>query len=91
MVTQTINFSTIDVLFVLRSFTFVSAGFSFGGILCYEVACQLTQRAEDVAMVTMLDTMPWFPKTTVKDKNPDFQKFQGFLAADLKDKMVRKS
>ena len=75
----------------LWSFTFVSAGFSFGGILCYEVACQLIQGAEDVAMVTMLDTMPWFPKATVKDKNPDFQKFQDFFAADLKDKMVRKS
>lgn len=69
-------------------FTFISAGFSFGGILCYEIACQMTQDGEDVAMVIMLDTMPWFPKTTTQDKNPELEKFKDFLTADLKNKMV---
>ena len=48
----------------------------------------MTQDGEDVAMVIMLDTMPWFPKTTTQDNNPELEKFKDFLAADLKNKMV---
>ena len=69
---------------------FILAGFSFGGILSYEAACQLTQDGEDVAMVTMLDTMPWFPKS-VQDNDPRFEKFQDHLIDDLGEKMVSES
>ena len=40
----------------------LSAGFSFGGMLAYEMASQLVEQDEEVAMVWMLDTYPWFPK-----------------------------
>lgn len=55
--------------------------------MSYEVACQLTQGGEDVAMVAMLDTMPWFPKS-VQDQNADFEKLQENLIHDLQEKMV---
>lgn len=55
--------------------------------MSYEVACQLTQDGEDVAMVTMLDTMSWLPKS-FQENEAQFEKFQDFLLADLKEKMV---
>ena len=51
------------------------------------MACQLTQDDEEVAMVTMLDTMTWFPKS-FQDNKTQLEKFQDFLVSDLKKKMV---
>ncbi|CAB4027398.1 Phthiocerol synthesis polyketide synthase type I [Paramuricea clavata] len=70
-----------------RTGPYYLAGFSFGGILSYEVACQLRQDGEDIAMVTMLDTMSWLPKS-FQENEAQFEKFQHFLLADLKEKMV---
>ena len=40
----------------------IIGGFSFGGTIAYEMACQLIQHHEEVAMVMLLDTFPWVPK-----------------------------
>jgi surfactin synthase thioesterase subunit len=77
----------IDSILGHSTHVFISAGFSFGGLLSYEVACQLTQDGEEVAMVTMLDTMAWFPNS-FQDNETQFKKFQDFLISDLKGKMV---
>ena len=46
---------TICILFYL-------AGYSFGGLVAYEIASELRRKNETVAMVFMVDTYPWFSK-----------------------------
>ena len=41
---------------------FYSAGYSFGGIVAYEIASELRRKNETVAMVFMVDTYAWFSK-----------------------------
>ena len=38
------------------------AGYSFGGVVAYEMASELKRKNETVAMVFMVDTYSWFPK-----------------------------
>ncbi len=38
------------------------AGYSFGGMVAYEMASELKRNNETVAMVFMVDTYAWFPK-----------------------------
>jgi thioesterase domain-containing protein len=38
------------------------AGYSFGGMVAYEMASELKRNNEIVAMVFMVDTYAWFPK-----------------------------
>lgn len=46
----------------------ITAGFSFGGTLCFEVASQLNEQDEDVATVILLDTYQWFPSPAIHSK-----------------------
>ena len=39
------------------------AGYSYGGLLAYEMACILTEQEEGVEFVAMIDTFPWFPSS----------------------------
>ena len=36
-------------------------GYSYGGLLAYEIASLLTEKNQKVAFVAMIDTFPWFP------------------------------
>lgn len=39
------------------------AGYSYGGLLAFEMACILTEEDEIVEFVTMIDTFPWHPQS----------------------------
>ena len=39
------------------------AGYSFGGMVAYEMASELKRNNETVAMVFMVDTYAWFPES----------------------------
>ena len=61
----------MTVVFIIHVFknthdnvVFISfeAGYSFGGMVAYEMASELIRNSETVAMVFMVDTYPWFPK-----------------------------
>ena len=56
----------------------VAAGFSFGGTLSFEVASQLKEHGDNVAMVIMLDTLPWFPESLIHTRQfcATFQELQ---------------
>lgn len=59
------------------------AGYSYGGLLAYEMACILTEQEEVVEFVGMIDTFPWYPPSKslaikltsllAKDKLPERQ------------------
>ena len=36
-------------------------GYSYGGLLAYEMASLLTEQKQGVAFVAMIDTFPWWP------------------------------
>ena len=36
-------------------------GYSYGGLLAYEIASLLTEKNQRVEFVAMIDTFPWFP------------------------------
>ena len=36
-------------------------GYSYGGLLAYEMACLLTEQNQRVELVAMIDTFPWSP------------------------------
>ena len=38
-------------------------GYSYGGLLAYEMASIFKENGDDVAFVAMLDTLPWYPKS----------------------------
>ncbi|XP_028418839.1 uncharacterized protein LOC114544380 [Dendronephthya gigantea] len=47
---------------------FYLAGYSFGGLLAYEMASELKRNGETVAMVFMVDTFAWHPKALTNGK-----------------------
>ncbi|XP_028418020.1 uncharacterized protein LOC114542749 [Dendronephthya gigantea] len=47
---------------------FYLAGYSFGGLLAYEMASELKRDGETVAMVFMVDTFAWHPKALTNGK-----------------------
>ena len=38
-------------------------GYSYGGLLAYEMASLLTEQNQRVEFVAMIDTFPWFPRS----------------------------
>ena len=38
-------------------------GYSYGGIVAYEIASLLTEQKQRVEFVAMIDTFPWFPRS----------------------------
>ena len=38
-------------------------GYSYGGLLAYEMASLLTEQNHRVEFVAMIDTFPWFPRS----------------------------
>ena len=38
-------------------------GYSYGGLLAYEMASLLTERNQRVEFVAMIDTFPWYPRS----------------------------
>ena len=39
-------------------------GYSYGGLLAYEIASLLTEQKQRVEFVAMIDTFPWFPRSS---------------------------
>ena len=52
-------------------------GYSYGGLLAYEMASLFTEKHQRVELVAMIDTFPWIlPSRTVSSRLPSMQGYE---------------
>ena len=52
-------------------------GYSYGGLLAYEMASLLTEHNQRVEFVAMIDTFPWYPRSrTISTRLASMQKIE---------------
>ena len=66
---------------VQRHGPYFLGGYSYGGLVAYEMASLLTEQNQRVEFVAMIDTFPWFPRSRtvsigVEDTNSQLRHVQ---------------
>jgi len=63
-------------------------GYSFGGVVAYEMACQLTEEGQEVSFVGMIDTIPWYPKNRVNAMKLKSVIWEDYVTSQMRGQVV---